>query len=169
MCGVRDLIDCAVECRFVCLRRLAEAAQFANELERRSADFVRRGRRFKIMQGFNVSAHAGTVQALWRTRQREILREARLQPVRALSRPERSAEYHHAMVQMSAVFVFSVSNPIIQAFGVAPFPRWSGAENGQHCCRRCRAFDLRLETAPFESYQSLSGLSWAISSGRSPT
>jgi hypothetical protein len=53
----RHAIDGAIERFLVRLRRFGEAAQFPDELERRSADLVLRGRRREVMQGFDVSTH----------------------------------------------------------------------------------------------------------------
>ncbi len=68
-CGMRDFIYRIVEDHFICVGWFAEAAQFANELHSRGADFVGRGGRLKIMQSLNVSAHAGNPAALLRARQ----------------------------------------------------------------------------------------------------
>ena len=56
-----DLVDRVIECSFVSLRRLGEAGDLANELKRRGANFVARRRRKKIMQSFDVSAHAPSI------------------------------------------------------------------------------------------------------------
>ena len=65
MCCLRDLIDGAIEHLFVRLGWFTEAAEFADELQRRRADFfVRRGR-FEVMQGLDVSAHSISFLALF--------------------------------------------------------------------------------------------------------
>lgn len=51
------VLDGAMERLFVRLRRFGEAAQFADKLQRRSADLVVRGGRQEVMQGLNISAH----------------------------------------------------------------------------------------------------------------
>ena len=42
---------------FVHFGRFGKAAQFSDELERRCANFFVRGRRFEVMQSFDVSTH----------------------------------------------------------------------------------------------------------------
>jgi hypothetical protein len=55
--GMSHVVDGAVERFLVRLRRFREAAQFPDELERRRANLVVRGRRQEVMQCLNVSAH----------------------------------------------------------------------------------------------------------------
>jgi hypothetical protein len=55
--GVSHIIDRTIESCLVCLGRFSETAQLPDELERRSANFISRRRRLKIMQGLDVSAH----------------------------------------------------------------------------------------------------------------
>jgi hypothetical protein len=57
MCDVRDVIYRAIECVFICARRLGESAQLANELKRRRANLITRRGRTEIMQSLDVSAH----------------------------------------------------------------------------------------------------------------
>jgi hypothetical protein len=57
-CGLRHLLDGAIENFFVCFRRFRKAAELPNELQRRRADFFLRRRRFEVMKGFNISTHA---------------------------------------------------------------------------------------------------------------
>jgi hypothetical protein len=59
VCCFRHLIYGTIERELVGLRRPCEAAEFANKLQRRSADFFVRRRRFEIVQGLNVSTHTG--------------------------------------------------------------------------------------------------------------
>src|SRR3954462_15543609 len=59
--NVGDLVHGLIECFFVSLRGLGEAADLSNKLKRRRTDFVIRRRRQKIMQSFNVSAHAWSI------------------------------------------------------------------------------------------------------------
>src|SRR3954464_12083689 len=55
--NVGDLVDRVIECFFVSLRGLGEAADLPNKLKRGRTDFVIRRGRQKIMQSFDVSAH----------------------------------------------------------------------------------------------------------------
>ena len=49
MCDMRDFIYRAIECVFVCVRRLGESAQLPDELKRRCANLIiRRGRTAKL-------------------------------------------------------------------------------------------------------------------------
>lgn len=57
MCCLRHLVYGTIEGELVGPRGLGEAAEFADELQRRGADFFVRRRRFEVMQGLNVSAH----------------------------------------------------------------------------------------------------------------
>src|SRR6185436_20637764 len=52
-----DLVDRTRECFLVRLRRLREAADLADELQRGVADLVFRCGRLEVEQGVNVSAH----------------------------------------------------------------------------------------------------------------
>ncbi len=54
---LRDLVYGATEGQFVRFGRLGEAAEFADELQRRRADFFVRRRRFEVVQGLDVSTH----------------------------------------------------------------------------------------------------------------
>jgi hypothetical protein len=54
---LRHLVYCPIEGGFVGLGGLCEAAEFADELQRRRADFFIRRRRFEVVQGFDVSTH----------------------------------------------------------------------------------------------------------------
>src|SRR5690606_28327092 len=63
-----DLLDRAVECRLVALRRLRGAAYLADELQRSVMDFVMRGGRLEIEQGFDVAAHRSRSGLVRRTR-----------------------------------------------------------------------------------------------------
>jgi hypothetical protein len=58
VCGLRHLFYSAGEGEFVGLRGLCEAAEFANELQRRRPDFFVRCGRFEIVQGLDVSTHS---------------------------------------------------------------------------------------------------------------
>src|SRR5690606_36934843 len=55
--GLLHVVDGTVEGHFVRLGRMREAAQLANELQRRSANLVLRCRWLEVEQGANVSAH----------------------------------------------------------------------------------------------------------------
>ena len=55
--GRGDLVDGALECRLVRLRRLVEAAQLAHELQRGGADLVLGRGRLEIEQRADVAAH----------------------------------------------------------------------------------------------------------------
>jgi len=57
-CGLRHLLDGAIENFFVCFRRFRKAAELPNELQRRRADLFLRRRRFEVMKGSNISTHA---------------------------------------------------------------------------------------------------------------
>lgn len=61
MRNVRNFIDRAIESFLVCFRRLGESAKLPNELKRRRANFILRRRRLKVMQRFDGSAHAPTI------------------------------------------------------------------------------------------------------------
>src|ERR1035441_2699171 len=52
-----DFIDGSVEGRFVWLRRLVEAADLSDKLERGGLNFFLSDRRVKVEEGFDVSAH----------------------------------------------------------------------------------------------------------------
>lgn len=67
MCRLRDLVYGATEGEFVRLGGLCEAAEFADELQRRRADFFVRRRRFEVMQGLDVSAHSFYLLAVFTT------------------------------------------------------------------------------------------------------
>src|SRR5437660_6331530 len=56
--GGGDLVDRSIERGFVHARRLRDAAQLAHELEGRGADLVIRGRRFKVGERLDITAHA---------------------------------------------------------------------------------------------------------------
>jgi hypothetical protein len=55
--GVSDVVHRAVERLFVRFRWLGEAAQLADELQRRSADFILGRGRKEVVKGLDVSAH----------------------------------------------------------------------------------------------------------------
>jgi hypothetical protein len=55
--GRRHLIDRVIECLLIGARGAIHAAQFSDELQRRSADFVISGWRLEIGEGLDVSAH----------------------------------------------------------------------------------------------------------------
>ena len=61
VCGVSDIIDGTIESCLVCLRRSREAAQFADELKRRSANLVVRRGWTEVMKCFDGSAHVTTI------------------------------------------------------------------------------------------------------------
>jgi hypothetical protein len=63
MRGMRDLIDRAIECFFVCLGRFCKSAQLSHELERRRADFIVRRWRTEVMKCFDGSAHEESLTA----------------------------------------------------------------------------------------------------------
>jgi hypothetical protein len=56
-CCLRHLVNSLIEGEFIGLGRLCEAAEFADELQRRRADFFVRCGRFEVVQGLNVSTH----------------------------------------------------------------------------------------------------------------
>src|SRR5947207_1372755 len=56
--GRGDLVDRSIEDGFVHARRLRDAAQLAHELEGRGADLVIRGRRCKVGERLDITAHA---------------------------------------------------------------------------------------------------------------
>src|SRR6202023_1077657 len=58
---VRDLVDGASERRFVGTGRVRKSAQLANELQRRGADFLVRGRRLEIEECAYIPAHGPSV------------------------------------------------------------------------------------------------------------
>lgn len=58
MCCLRNLVYGAIEGEFVSLRRLCEATEFPDELNRRRTDFFVCGRRFEVMEGLDISAHS---------------------------------------------------------------------------------------------------------------
>jgi hypothetical protein len=53
-----DIIDSTVESCLVCLGRLGETAQLPDELKRRSANFIVRGRWTEVVKCFDGSTHA---------------------------------------------------------------------------------------------------------------
>ena len=55
--GRCDFVDGTLEDGLIGARRSARAAQFADELDCRGADLLVTGRRIKIGQGFDASAH----------------------------------------------------------------------------------------------------------------
>ena len=59
--SVSDIIDGAIERCFVCLGRLRETAQLPDELKRRRANFVVRGRWTEVVKYFDGSAHVRTI------------------------------------------------------------------------------------------------------------
>src|SRR5437667_12702648 len=63
--GCRDFVDRPVERRFICARRVIAPAQLSNELQRRRADLVVCGRRRKIGEGLDVSAHTSISLSLF--------------------------------------------------------------------------------------------------------
>jgi hypothetical protein len=63
MGNVRDFIYSAIEGVLIRVRRFRESGQLPNELKRRCANLVIRRRRFKIMQGLNVSTHEESLTA----------------------------------------------------------------------------------------------------------
>ena len=65
MRGCRDVVDRPVERRFICARRVIAPAQLSNELQRRRADLVVSGRRRKISEGLDVSAHTSISLSLF--------------------------------------------------------------------------------------------------------
>jgi len=54
---LRHLVYGVIKGEFVGPRRLCEAAEFSNELQRRRTDFFFCRRRFEVVQGLNVSTH----------------------------------------------------------------------------------------------------------------
>src|SRR2546428_10180552 len=56
--GRGDLVDRSIEHGFVRARRLRDAAQLAHELEGRGSDLVIRGRRCKVGERLDITAHA---------------------------------------------------------------------------------------------------------------
>jgi len=56
---LRDFFYGTIEYRLIRVRRLRRAAQLAHELQGGGLDFVVRGRRGEVRQGFYISAHAG--------------------------------------------------------------------------------------------------------------
>jgi len=63
MGNVRDFIDRAIECGFVCLRRFGESRQLSDELKRRRANFVLGRRGTEVMKCFDCSAHEESLTA----------------------------------------------------------------------------------------------------------
>ncbi len=63
LCGVSDIIDGTIESCLVYLGRFRETAQFADELKRRSANFIPRRRWTEVMKCFDGSAHVGTINS----------------------------------------------------------------------------------------------------------
>src|SRR5215471_638626 len=61
LCGVSDFIDGAIESCLVGLGRFRETAQLPDELERRSANLIRRRRWTEVMKCFDRSAHVRTI------------------------------------------------------------------------------------------------------------
>jgi hypothetical protein len=57
MRDVGHFIDCAIECVFVCFRRLGKSGKLPNELKRRRSNLIIRRRRAKVMKGLDSSAH----------------------------------------------------------------------------------------------------------------
>jgi hypothetical protein len=57
MRGMHDFIDRAIECFLICFRRLREAAQFSDELQRRRLDLIIGRGRTEIVKCFDSSAH----------------------------------------------------------------------------------------------------------------
>ena len=55
---MRHLVDRLVKGNLVSLRGFREATEFPHELQRRSADFRFRRRRFEVVQSLNVSTHS---------------------------------------------------------------------------------------------------------------
>ena len=55
--GVRDIIDGTIESCLVCLGRFCETAQLADELKRRSANFIVRRWWTEVMKCFDGPAH----------------------------------------------------------------------------------------------------------------
>jgi hypothetical protein len=53
----RDFIHGNLKRSFVCLRRLAKAADFPHELKRRIPNFLLSNRRIEIEKNLDVSAH----------------------------------------------------------------------------------------------------------------
>src|SRR5262245_10232491 len=60
--GGRDLLDRVVEHDLVGLGGAGEAAQLANELQRRGADLLVGGGRLEVEQGLDASTHGGVTQ-----------------------------------------------------------------------------------------------------------
>ena len=54
---LRYLVHGVIEGKFVGLRGLREATQFADKLQRRRVDFLVRCRRFEVVKGLNISTH----------------------------------------------------------------------------------------------------------------
>src|SRR5437762_14362261 len=63
MSGMRNFIDCSIECVLVCFRRFGEPAQLSNELHRRRVNFVLARRRTEVMKCFDGSAHGESLTA----------------------------------------------------------------------------------------------------------
>jgi len=57
VCSVSDIIDGAIESCLVCLGRFRETAQFADELKRRSANFIRRRGWTEVVKDLDGSTH----------------------------------------------------------------------------------------------------------------
>src|SRR5271165_7067928 len=53
----RNLLDRAVECRFIGLRRLVETGELSHELQRGGVDLILGRRRLEIEQRLDVAAH----------------------------------------------------------------------------------------------------------------
>jgi len=59
--GMGYVINSTVERSFVYFRRLCKTAQFADELQRRRANLIRRRRWTEVMKRFDGSAHDGNI------------------------------------------------------------------------------------------------------------
>src|SRR5262245_35449268 len=99
MRGMSDIIDGTVENCLVCLGRLRETTQLADELKRRSANFIRRRRWTEVVKCFNGSAHVRTID------------NSRLTINYFVFRPSRSLTYFAMQTFFDSVKNRSASSP----------------------------------------------------------
>src|SRR3954453_10299165 len=132
--SLRDLRHRTVESRLVGLRRLVEAGQFANELERAGVDLILRRLRLEVEQSLDVAAHAVSpdlsLEDEWRKRNPTSFRTVLLSSA-ATRPPTRAARgnRHESFLRGA------VSHPVLRLVGghldIRMGGRLSGPETGR--------------------------------------